>query len=392
VTLAGVVLVASCREAAWPTPSREAAGAGGGSASGAGVAAARREASGDGEPALGSDGGGSGRSPAALTSIAAPGAIAPAGGRLPAVSPAPAGGRLPAVSPTPAGGRLPAVSPTPAGGRLPAVPSTPATAARVRHVIIISEDGLRPDALLLAHGPVMAEVMKHAAYSLTAMTIRHASTLPSHGAMLSGFDEEAHGVSWNTWRPGRGSILVPTIFDAAGRAGQSSAAFVGKQKLEHVIPPASVGLFSRPGFLCHAVSHAAAQYFVERRPTVEFVHFADPDEIGHHQGWMSDEQIQAIRGADQCVANMIDAVHRAGADADTLFILSADHGGHGKNHTGRIKEDRLIPWIAWGAGIHPHKLASPVSTMDTAATALWALGLPRPLTMEGHPVEEAFGD
>ena len=354
VTLAGVVALAACREAAWPTPSQEAAGngvhaAGGGPSSDTGPA----DPAGHREGALGA-GGEAGRAPAALTST------------------------------------IVAKPPSPASERLPALPSTPSTTPRVRHVIIISEDGLRPDALLQARGPVMAEVMKHAAYSLTAMTIRHASTLPSHAAMLSGFDEEAHGLSWNTWRPGRGFILVPTIFDAAERAGQSSAAFVGKQKLEHVIAPGSVDLFSRPGFLCHAVSKAAARYFEENRPTVEFVHFADPDEIGHHQGWMSDQQIEAIRGADQCVANMIEAVHRAGADADTLFILSADHGGHGKNHTGRIKEDRLIPWIAWGAGIQPHQLQGPVSTMDTAATALWALGLPRPLTMEGRPVEEAF--
>jgi predicted AlkP superfamily pyrophosphatase or phosphodiesterase len=260
----------------------------------------------------------------------------------------------------------------------------------VRHVIIISEDGLRPDALLRAHGPVLADVMKRAAYSLAAMTIRHASTLPSHAAMLSGFDEEAHGLTWNTWHPGRGYILVPTVFDAVEQAGQHSAAFVGKQKLAHIIAPGSVGLFSRPGFLCHAVSDAAARYFVDKRPTLEFVHFADPDEIGHHKGWMSDEQIAAIRGTDQCLATMIDAVHRAGADSDTLFILSADHGGHGKNHTGRIKEDRLIPWIAWGAGIRPHQIEIPISTMDTAATALWVLGLPRPLSMEGHPIEDAF--
>jgi len=277
-----------------------------------------------------------------------------------------------------------------APGRLPPLPSTPPGTPHVRHVIIISEDGLRPDALMRARGPVFEEVMRHAAYSLTATTIRHASTLPSHAAMLSGFDEDAHGLTWNTWRPGRGFILVPTVFDAVERAGEDSAAFVGKQKLEHAIPPGSVGLFSKPGFLCHAVSEAAARYFVEKRPALEFVHFADPDEIGHHQGWMSDEQLRAIRGTDRCLANIVDAVHQAGAENDTLFILSADHGGHGKNHTGRIKEDRLIPWIAWGAGVRPHKIEAPINTTDTAATALWALGLPRPLSMEGHPIEDAF--
>ena len=69
----------------------------------------------------------------------------------------------------------------------------------------------------------------------------------------------------------------------------------------------------------------------------------------------------------------------AGLDGETLFIISADHGGHGHNHDGKIKEDRLIPWIAWGPGIRPgHRIQADISTIDTAATALWVLGYPRP--------------
>jgi predicted AlkP superfamily pyrophosphatase or phosphodiesterase len=261
----------------------------------------------------------------------------------------------------------------------------------VHHVIIISEDGLRPDALLLAHGPVHAAIMREGAYSMTARTIRHASTLPAHAAMLSGFDEGAHGLSWNGWKPERGFIQVPTVFDAALHAGDGSAAFVGKRKLEHIAPPGSIDVFSRPGFFCKKVVEEAARYFVEKRPQIEFVHFSDPDERGHAVGWMSDSQIEAIRHTDACLATLIRAVHLAGMADDTLFILSADHGGHGRNHSGRTEEDRLIPWIAWGAGVRPGvHLTGPISTMDTAATALWALGYPAPPEMQGRPVIAAF--
>ena len=79
-----------------------------------------------------------------------------------------------------------------------------------RHVIIISEDGLRPDALEKAHGRTLAAVMRRGAYSLRARTIRKASTLQSHAAMLSGFDVPFHKLSWNSWHPERGNIQVPT--------------------------------------------------------------------------------------------------------------------------------------------------------------------------------------
>ena len=90
-------------------------------------------------------------------------------------------------------------------------------------------------------------------------------------------------------------------------------------------------------------------------------------------------------------ARCVDAVAAAGLDGETLFILSADHGGHGHNHSGQIKEDRLIPWIAWGPGVRAgHRINAPISTVDTAATALWALGYPNTPGAIGRPVMEAF--
>ena len=257
--------------------------------------------------------------------------------------------------------------------------------------MIISEDGLRPDALMDVLPPVHAELMKRAAYSLTAQTIRRASTLPSHAAMLSGFDVKQHGLYWNSWHPDRGWILVPTIFDAAEKNGGTAAAFVGKQKLEHIAHPGSVDYFSRPGYFCKKVVEEATDYLIKKRPQIEFIHFSDPDDLGHSDGWMSNPQLEAIRHTDLCLRTLLDATAASGLDKDTLFIISADHGGHGHNHDGKIKEDRLIPWIAWGPGVRPgHRITAPISTVDTAATALWALGYPNTPGAIGHPVMDAF--
>ena len=138
-------------------------------------------------------------------------------------------------------------------------------------------------------------------------------------------------------------------------------------------------MFSRPGFFCKKVVDEAARYFVEKKPQVEFVHFSDPDERGHAVGWMTDPSSRPSATPIECLGTLVDAVSAAGLDEETLFILSADHGGHGRNHSGRIKEDRLIPWIAWGPGVSPATASTaPISTVDTAATALWALGYPPP--------------
>jgi hypothetical protein len=288
-----------------------------------------------------------------------------------------------------------AATPPPAAPKTAAAPpptKRPKTSRKdIRHVIIISEDGLRPDALTGVKPPVHEAILKRAAYSLTARTIRRASTLPSHAAMLSGFDVKEHGLFWNSWKPERGFIQVPTVFDAAGKNGGSAAAFVGKHKLRHIAHPGSVDVFSRPGYFCKKVVDEATRYFVDKRPQIEFIHFSDPDDMGHSDGWMSNPQFDAIRATDKCLATLLDAVAAAGLDKETLFIISSDHGGHGHNHSGKIEEDRLIPWIAWGPGIRVgHRIKSEISTTDTAVTALWVLGYPVPPGAVGRPVLEAF--
>jgi hypothetical protein len=296
------------------------------------------------------------------------------------------------AAPPPPPAVAPAVPATAAAAKTPAAkrPETKGRAA-IRHVVIISEDGLRPDALTGVRPPVHEAILKRAAYSLKARTIRRASTLPSHAAMLSGFDVKEHGLYWNSWKPDRGYIHVPTVFDAATKSGGFAAAFVGKRKLEHITHPGSVAVVSRPGYFCRKVVDEATRYFVEKKPDIEFIHFSDPDDLGHSEGWMSNPQFESIRQTDKCLATLLDAVSAAGLDRDTLFIISADHGGHGHNHDGKIDEDRLIPWIAWGPGIRPgHRIQANISTVDTAATALWVLGYPAPPGMIGKPVTEAF--
>jgi predicted AlkP superfamily pyrophosphatase or phosphodiesterase len=291
------------------------------------------------------------------------------------------------AAPSPA---APVAAPAPAAAARAAKPALQAGRKAIRHVVIISEDGMRPDALTGVRPPVHEAVLKRAAYSLRARTIRHASTLPSHAAMLSGFDVKEHGLYWNSWKPDRGYIQVPTVFDAAKKGG-GSAAFVGKRKLEHIAHPGAVDVISRPGYFCKKVVDEAARYFVEKKPEIEFIHFSDPDDTGHSDGWMSDPQLESVRATDKCLGTLLDAVAAAGLDRETLFIISSDHGGHGHNHSGKIPEDRLIPWIAWGPGIRAgHPIKSEISTVDTAATTLWVLGYPAPPGMIGKPVIEAF--
>jgi predicted AlkP superfamily pyrophosphatase or phosphodiesterase len=259
------------------------------------------------------------------------------------------------------------------------------------HVLIISEDGLRPDALKQLHLH-WHELMRHRGSSAkTALTIREASTLPAHASMLSSRQPWEHGLTWNNWRPSKGYIKVPTIFTEAKDAGLSTAFFTGKSKLRHIVPPGSVSLYERPGYYCKKVAEDAAAYLVAEKPALAFVHFSDPDELGHSKGWMSPGQMHAIANSDRCLGIIYEALDNAGLLDDTLIIVSADHGGHNKVHSGKMRIDREIPWMACGPGVREDFIMpDEVSTLDTAATALYALGLPIPDSFTGKARTEIF--
>ncbi|MGZ3427917.1 MAG: alkaline phosphatase family protein [Polyangia bacterium] len=265
--------------------------------------------------------------------------------------------------------------------------------AKINHVLIISEDGLRADAVATLHLKWHDLMRKRGSYSDHALTIRDASTLPAHASMLSGVEPKRHGLTWNTWRPREGYIKTPTIFTHAMDAGLTTAFFTGKTKLRHIVPPGAVGMYERPGYYCKKVAAEAATYLTTEKPALAFVHFSDPDELGHSKGWMSSAQKNAITNSDRCLGIIYEALEQSGLIDDTLIIVSADHGGHNRVHSGAKKIDREIPWIACGPGVREDfMITEPLSTMDTAATALYALGLPIPSDFVGRPRTDIFVD
>jgi phosphopentomutase len=150
-------------------------------------------------------------------------------------------------------------------------------------------------------------------------------------------------------------------------------------------------VYERPGYYCKKVAEDAAAHLVQERPALAFVHFSDPDELGHSQGWMSPGQMTAIANSDRCLGILYEALEKSGLLEDTLIIVSADHGGHNKTHSGAKHIDRAIPWIACGPGVREdYVLMDEVSTLDTAATALYALGLPIPDSFSGRARTDIF--
>jgi hypothetical protein len=73
------------------------------------------------------------------------------------------------------------------------------------------------------------------------------------------------------------------------------------------------------------------------------------------------------------------------------LIVTADHGGNGRDHGSDNPLDVTIPWIAWGQSVTPGEITvRRVTTMDTASTVLFLLGISLPQGWMGAPVTNAF--
>jgi arylsulfatase A-like enzyme len=280
-------------------------------------------------------------------------------------------------------------------GCAPPTPARPLPSGRPA-VVIVSIDGLRADAIASTHTPHLSALLREGAYSLDARTITPSHTLPSHTSMLTGVPPTDHGITWNSDRTDEtGMVSVPTVFALAKAAGLRTAAFFGKAKFQHLVVPGSLDAYSVPRFeagivLAPDMVARVRRHLRRERPDLLFVHLADPDVMGHAMGWSTAGYRWGVRRADAAVGKLRAALRRAYGD-DVVLIVTADHGGEGREHGKNRAGDEVIPWIVAGPGVIPGQIDGEIRTFDTAATALAVLGVAVPREWSGRPVAAAFG-
>lgn len=278
------------------------------------------------------------------------------------------------------------------GSRRPA----PTPVGLTQHVVLVSIDGLRPDAISASETPTLHRLAFEGSYTMSAATILPSKTLPSHTSMLTGQPPSIHGVSWNTnARLTKRKVAVPTVFGVLRDEGFVTAAFFSKSKFTSLQKAGTLDYSQAPGGLfgfwpAERTVRDLETYMTTERPNLLFVHFGDPDHAGHASGWMSPKYGDAVKHVDSALARLLTAAEKSFGSGKFTLIVTADHGGHDKNHGSSDPLDVTIPWIAWGDGVNPAPLVKPIETFDTASTVVWLLGMTEPETWAGKPIKEAF--
>lgn len=106
-------------------------------------------------------------------------------------------------------------------------------------VLLISVDGMRPDALVKNH--IAQKYIKESSYTMKAASVMPSVTLPCHMSMFHSVDPGRHGTTTNYYMPQ--VRPVNGLCEAVAVAGKKSAFFYNWEQLRDL---------TRPGSLTHS--------------------------------------------------------------------------------------------------------------------------------------------
>lgn len=266
------------------------------------------------------------------------------------------------------------------------------SSASTATVILVSIDGMRPDAMVQADTPTLDQLMATGAYTLHAQTVMPSVTLPCHTSMLRGVDTARHGITTNTFQPL--ARPVPSLMDVARAQGRRTGFFFNWPELRDLCEPGSLNV-AHSFSPCYEpesdwlVARAAAEQVKQAPFDFLFLYLGYTDECGHAHGWMSRPYLDAIANADRCIAHVLDACASGGREVTVL--VQSDHGGHDRSHGTDRPEDMTIPWVLNGPGVHSGRvLDAPVRIFDTCPTLAALLDLAPAREWEGRVITEAL--
>lgn len=255
------------------------------------------------------------------------------------------------------------------------------------HVILISCDGLRPDAvekLGAENLPHLFRLIHEGASTKNARTDKtHTVTLPNHTSMVTG--RPVAGEAGHAWTengtPGLGQMLhrnkkayVRSMFGVAHDHGLRTCLFTSKPKFilydrsydERNGKPDEIGEDNGRDKIDTYVFEEDIEVLMERYLQamakapfqLSMLHLRDTDVAGHASGWdltMGSPYMKAAVRIDGVIGKLLEQLDSdARLAGKTSIILTADHGGRMETKTHLVATEPFnftIPFMVWGAGV-----------------------------------------
>lgn len=116
-------------------------------------------------------------------------------------------------------------------------------------------------------------------------------------------------------------------------------------------------------------------YLEEHDPKFLFVQFDEVDGAGHGHGYGTEKHLEQIQITDKLIGRIFEMYEKRGFIDDTLFIVTADHGGFGRSHGGITEEEMRVMFALRGKTVEKGGAAVDMQIRDSASIVLYALGI-----------------
>ena len=252
------------------------------------------------------------------------------------------------------------------------------TDTKYKYVVVIGVDG-GGTFFNQTSTPNIDKIFANGAVSYDTLTSNPSISAQSWGSLFHGVTPEFHGL--NNTNTGNTPYPVdspyPSFFRVIRENDQNAvlASFSHWKNINVGIIEDGLGVYKYGGVADEELTNQILVYLDTTSPTTMFVQFDEVDGAGHGNGYGSAKHLETITRIDGYIGQIYDAYVNKGIIDETLFIVTADHGGTpGGNHGGWSDAEKYIMFAAAGKTVKKGGTIQNAEIRDTAAIVLHALG------------------
>ena len=248
------------------------------------------------------------------------------------------------------------------------------------YVVVIGVDGAGAY-FRNADTPNIDAIFADGAITYNMLTSNPTISAQCWGSLLHGVEPTLHGLN-NTVVASNAypsDSKFPSYFRVIRENDENAvlASFTNWNPINVGIIENDIGVYKVGGISDSALTGEILSYLENNNPTSMFVQFDGADGAGHSYGYGSQSQLDVISEIDAYIGQIYAAYEAKGILRDTLFIVTADHGGNGKNHGGLTDTEKYVMFAASGKTVQNGTIGD-MEIRDTAAIVLHALGYENP--------------
>lgn len=273
---------------------------------------------------------------------------------------------------------------------------------KAKHVVLIGLDGWGSYSVEKAEMPNVKKLMADGSYTLKKRSVLPSSSAVNWASMFMGAGPELHGFTeWGSQKPELVSRelshygMFPSVWglfrDANPKAEMGYIYEWGGMKYLAEMQAMNMEAHVSIEKNTRGCTDTAVGYIKKSRPAFVGIIFEQPDGVGHGDGHDTPAYYTKLKELDGYIGEIIQAVADAGMLDETIFIVTADHGGIKKGHGGKTMQEMETPFIVSGKGVKKgYEFTESMMQFDCASTIAYIFGLEQPQVWIGRPMKQVF--